>query len=263
MIEEKKLENNPEPVPEKKDNINNEPPITSTSFIIQKYIENPLLINNRKFDIRVWSLVNHESECFFFKEGYLRTSSTPFQIDLEDIDNKFVHLTNNAVQKHSMNYGEFEDGNQMSFLDFQQYIDQHFTEKKISVINDIIPSIKNLIKKTLLSVRKKLNAENRKYCFEIFGYDFIIDCDFNVWLIEINTNPCLELSSDLLRKIIPRMVDDAFKLTLDLVFPPIPQYTNPNKKVYSIDNYSDEENVWYYNEGKDYVILTIIISQIY
>ena len=183
FIEEKKVEIITEQSPEQKPVKNSEPAVTSTSFIIQKYIENPLLINNRKFDIRVWSLVNHEGECFFFKEGYLRTSSSPFQIDIEDIDNKFVHLTNNAVQKCSLNYGEFEDGNQMSFLDFQKYIDSNFAEKKISIINEIIPSIKNLIKKTLLSVRKKINAENRKYCFEIFGYDFIIDNDFNVWLI--------------------------------------------------------------------------------
>ena len=50
------------------------------------------------------------------------------------------------------------------------------------------------------------------------------------------------------------MIDDAFKLTLDLVFPPIPQYVSINRKQYSIDNYSDEENVWYYNKGNDYAI---------
>jgi D-alanine-D-alanine ligase-like ATP-grasp enzyme len=55
---------------------------------------------------------------------------------------------------------------------------------------------------------------------EIFGYDFILDHDLNPWLIEVNTNPCLEESSTLLQKLIPRMVDDALKLTLDQVFPP-------------------------------------------
>jgi len=55
---------------------------------------------------------------------------------------------------------------------------------------------------------------------EIFGYDFILDEDLNPWLIEVNTNPCLEESSTLLKVLIPRMLDDALKLTLDVVFPP-------------------------------------------
>lgn len=69
------------------------------------------------------------------------------------------------------------------------------------------------------AVKSKLNANNRKYCFEIFGYDFIIDSLFNVWLIEINTNPCIEESSPLLKMLIPRMLNDAFKLTIDVIFP--------------------------------------------
>ena len=39
-------------------------------------------------------------------------------IDLQNIDDAFVHLTNNAVQKHAVNYGDFEDGNQLSFPAF-------------------------------------------------------------------------------------------------------------------------------------------------
>ena len=56
------------------------------------------------------------------------------------------------------------------------------------------------------SVKKKLNQNERKFCFEIFGYDFIIDSDFHTWLIEVNTNPCLEESSPLLAMLIPRML---------------------------------------------------------
>ena len=70
------------------------------------------------------------------------------------------------------------------------------------------------------SVRSKINFEDRKYCFEIFGFDFILDADQEVWLIEVNTNPCIEESSPLLKMYIPRMLDDAFKLSLDILFPP-------------------------------------------
>ena len=59
--------------------------------------------------------------------------------------------------------------------------------------------------------REKLNAKDRKYCFEIFGFDFIIDQLYNVWLIEINTNPCLEESNDLLKKLIPRMLGKLYE----------------------------------------------------
>ena len=68
---------------------------------------------------------------------------------------------------------------------------------------------------TLTSVRQKMNKNNRRFCFEIFGYDFMIDEGLNPWLIEVNTNPCLEESNQLLRYLVPRMLDDAFKLTVD------------------------------------------------
>jgi tubulin polyglutamylase TTLL1/tubulin monoglycylase TTLL3/8 len=41
--------------------------------------------------------------------------------------------------------------------------------------------------------------------------DFMIDQQFRVWLIEVNTNPCLETTSPILQKIIPQMIDNAFK----------------------------------------------------
>lgn len=64
----------------------------------------------------------------------------------------------------------------------------------------------------------KLNKKDRKTCFEIFGYDFIVDSLFKVWLIEINTNPCIEESSPMLASYLPRMIDDALKLTMDKLF---------------------------------------------
>jgi hypothetical protein len=74
--------------------------------------------------------------------------------------------------------------------------------------------------KSCLSVKKKLNPENWSNCFEIYGYDFLLDEDLGVWLIEANTNPSFEESSKVLRTLLPRVIDDAFKLTVDVIFPP-------------------------------------------
>ena len=54
--------------------------------------------------------------------------------------------------------------------------------------------------------------------FELFGYDFMIDEDFNVWLIECNTNPSLAESAKYLEQLIPRMIEDMIKLTVDEEF---------------------------------------------
>jgi len=45
-----------------------------------------------------------------------------------------------------------------------------------------------------------------------------MDEELQPWLIEVNTNPCLELSSPLLEQLIPAMLDDMLKLTVDRVF---------------------------------------------
>jgi hypothetical protein len=87
--------------------------------------------------------------------------------------------------------------------------------------------MKEKIIKSIYSVRKTIDPYKRKFTFEMFGYDFILDEDFNVFLIEVNTNPCLEESSQLLRDMLPRMIEDMLKLTVDQVFPKI----NKKKKV--------------------------------
>ena len=66
----------------------------------------------------MWVLLDQDQNLFLFKEGYIRTSGSEYGIDLENIDNAAVHLTNNAVQKHLDSYGKFEDGNMMGYKRF-------------------------------------------------------------------------------------------------------------------------------------------------
>jgi tubulin---tyrosine ligase len=54
--------------------------------------------------------------------------------------------------------------------------------------------------------------------FELFGYDFMLDEQLNVYLIEVNTNPCLETPCSLLASIISSVLDHTFRLVLDPFF---------------------------------------------
>lgn len=99
--------------------------LNTCSFVIQKYVEKPFLIHDRKFDIRVWVLLTESLNIYFFKEGYIRTSAQIFCTD--NIDNYFIHLTNNAIQKYSENYGQFENANQLSFWDLKQFMSEEET----------------------------------------------------------------------------------------------------------------------------------------
>ena len=57
---------------------------------------------------------------YFFEDGYVRTSRKEFT--LEDVADKFVHLTNDAIQVHAEDYGKYESGNKMSLSDFSKVI---------------------------------------------------------------------------------------------------------------------------------------------
>ena len=216
----------------------------SSIIIIQKYIEKPFLYKGRKCDIRIWSLLTHKMEVYIFKEGHLKASSVNFDADNFD---SFVHLTNYSLQKYNKCFSKFEKGNEISFKVFQEYINEQ--ENKFNFKEEIFPKFIEIIKHTMLCAKNKINLNNRNYCFEIFGYDFMMDEDKNIYLIEINTNPGLEISSDLIGELIPRMIDDALLLTVDDLLPTEynKDYLNENEKYKSkfhVDGYKDDENMW-------------------
>ena len=65
-----------------------------------------------------------------------------------------------------------------------------------------------------------MHSGRRKNDFELFGFDFLIDEDFRVWLIEVNTNPYLGIPNAYIKDLLPKMIDDLIKITVDPIFKP-------------------------------------------
>ena len=217
----------------------------SNKIILQKYIEKPLLYNGRKFDMRIWVLLTQKMEIYLFKEGHLKATSLNYSLESTDL---YIHLTNYSVQKYSDNFEKFESGNEISFNELQISLNNYYN-LNIDVRKDILSKIKNIIVMSMESVKKKINKYHRKKCFEIFGYDFMLDIDLNPFLIEINTNPGLEISSPLIKKLVPRMIDDAFRLTIDVDYET--KYLKERYDKYGnylspfhVDGYNDDENLY-------------------
>ncbi len=138
------------------------------TFILQKYIEHPLLISRRKFDIRCYSLctwVNGSFKAYAYEEGYLRTSSAEFS--LRTLDNRLVHLTNDAVQIRSDDYGKFEPGNKLSYSDFQRYLDQNYAGLHIDLYRDLVSQMKKQIIDSIRAVAAKIHGDVPCTCMEV------------------------------------------------------------------------------------------------
>lgn len=71
-----------------------------------RYIENPLLIGGKKFDLRLYVLVTsfRPLKAYLFKLGFCRFCTVKYDTSIQELDNMYVHLTNVSVQKHGVRH---------------------------------------------------------------------------------------------------------------------------------------------------------------
>jgi tubulin polyglutamylase TTLL5 len=198
------------------------------NWIVERYIENPLLIDNRKFDLRLYVAVTsfNPLKIYLHEEGLARLATEKYSN--ETYDQKFSHLTNYSINKHNIKNKGLENGNK---FDSTKVNDLQGNELKLSFAelnkilkdmgintNPIWSKIEDLIVKTLISVESKIHSAleifsvNNESCFELFGFDVLIDSDLNPWLMEVNFAPSLNTDSLLDLKVKSKVLSDLFNL---------------------------------------------------
>jgi tubulin--tyrosine ligase like protein 10 len=182
-------------------------------IVVQKYIENPLLIDGRKFDIRAYMIVVcMKPYLVLYQPGYVRMSLNAYTTENFAKD-KITHLTNNSVQK---NHPDYKNLKEKSIISIDSLVENIIAMGKIQSKEEygvkVDKKIQEIMSLIFTVIKDKLD---RKFgCFELFGFDFLLDDNLNPYLIEINTNPAIYTDTQVQKDLLPKLVEDIVKMSL-------------------------------------------------
>ena len=80
--------------------------------MISKYIDKPLLVGGKKFDLRLYVLVTSYKplRVWYHNGGFARFCTEKYTPDVAELDNMMIHLTNVAIQKGGDEYNDVHGG---------------------------------------------------------------------------------------------------------------------------------------------------------
>ncbi len=182
-------------------------------IVVQKYIENPLLIDGRKFDIRAYMIVVcMKPYLVLYQPGYVRMSLNAYTTENFAKD-KITHLTNNSVQK---NHPDYKNLKEKSIISIDNLVENIISMGKLQSKEEYAVKVDKKIQEimTLIFTVIKDKLDRKFGCFELFGFDFLLDDNLNPYLIEINTNPAIYTDTQVQKDLLPKLVEDIVKMSL-------------------------------------------------
>lgn len=181
-----------------------------SSFIVSKYISNPLLIGGKKFDLRLYVLVTSFKPvvAYLHECGFARFCATKYTSKCMTEEDLGSHLTNVALQKGEDDYNTAHGGKWL-VRQLLLYIESRYGPYKAE---GLMAKIKFLLFQSLLAVKDVI--QNDRHCFELYGYDILIDDQLNPHLIEVNASPSLSATTTTDRLIKEEVLSDVMRIVI-------------------------------------------------
>ena len=182
-------------------------------FIISKYLNSPMLISGKKFDLRLYVLVTNYNplKVYRYREGFCRLCFEDY-ISVtgkgNPNDELFSHLTNVSFQKTSEKYNDIHGG-KLPYTSFLQYFELNYGREKMK---KLIKDIDRVYLTTLKAAQPVI--VNDKHAFEMYGFDILIDENFTPWLIEVNASPSLSTTTKNDKLLKKNLINDLINLLM-------------------------------------------------
>nr|XP_020136701.1 tubulin polyglutamylase TTLL6 isoform X2 [Microcebus murinus] len=189
-------------------------------MICQLYISKPFIIDGFKFDLRIYVLVTScdPLRIFVYNEGLARFATTSYSPPcIDNLDDICMHLTNYSINKHSSNFSlDAHSGSKRKLSTFNMYMEKHSYD-----VERIWRDIEDVIVKTIISAQPIIkhnyhtcfpNHTLNSACFEILGFDILLDRKLKPWLLEVNHSPSFSTDSWLDKEVKDNLLYDTFVL---------------------------------------------------
>jgi len=188
----------------------------------------PFLIEGLKFDLRIYVLVTcaNPLKIFIYKDGLARFATEPYRKPCrENRNNLFMHLTNYSINKHSKKYiynneDPLLNNNHVAHKRSMKAIFKYLSNQEHNT-KQLWERIKDIIIKTMCVVQPYISHnyktcqpwDNFKTCcFEVLGFDVIIDENLKPWLLEVNYTPSFRTDSQLDKTVKFNLLQDTFQI---------------------------------------------------
>ncbi|XP_076652406.1 tubulin monoglutamylase TTLL4 isoform X2 [Halictus rubicundus] len=175
------------------------------AVVVQQYLSRPKLISGAKFDLRLYVLVTsfNPLRIYLYPDGLVRFASVKYNDDINYLSDRFMHLTNYSINKTSATYTSNDcvdscSGHKWTLRTLWSYL-----EKEHVNVAKLWESMKDIVVKTMIAVESPIttltrtNTTSRYCCYELFGFDILLDENLTPWLLEVNISPSLQSSSPL------------------------------------------------------------------
>ncbi|XP_078486450.1 tubulin polyglutamylase TTLL11-like [Ciona intestinalis] len=178
--------------------------VGSRPAVVQKYIENPILLDGYKFDLRMYVVVArlHPVEIYLCKDGLARLCTVPYESpSTTNINNTLMHLTNYSLNKYSGDFIHTTAANTGSKRTYSSA--RRSLRKQGYDVDKIHEKIVDVVIKTVLSLIPDVtiwdhvtNKSKLVRSFQILGFDILLTSDEKVHLLEVNSSPSTGIDAE-------------------------------------------------------------------
>ncbi|XP_001602304.2 tubulin polyglutamylase TTLL5 isoform X2 [Nasonia vitripennis] len=216
--------------------------LTDESVIVAQYINNPLLVDGHKCDLRLYVAVTNYDPLliYLYEEGLVRFATVKYDGDNQYVWNPCMHLCNYSINKFHVDYVKSEDpdaedvGHKWTLSALLRHLRSIGQDTEL-----LMQRIEDIIIKSILATASGIISGIKQFvkhpdtCFELFGFDILIDDTLKPWLLEVNLTPSLGCDSPLDVRLKSALIADLLTLVGVPAVDPIlrPKSSHPHRSV--------------------------------